>query len=424
MTMEPTRSAGRVDSCDTGTWPLHRTRLRDGLVRETQDERFIDDIFQQLCDRLRAGGLPVARATVHFRIHHPQWLGARILWRHNTPDADIQTYQHGALETAEYLESPIAAVHGGASEVRLRLAREPAADEYSLFGELRAEGMTDYVAWPLEHTFGRRHVVSFASDAPEGFSDADLAFLADLLPAFALVSEIRLKNRLARTLLETYVGPHASDQILAGAITRGSGTTVAGAIMVCDLRDFTRISELWPRDDVIELLNGYFDAICEPVERHGGEILKFIGDGLLAIFPLDRPTACDDLLKALAEAQQAMDVLNAGHVAAGREPLRYGVGIHVGDVMYGNIGSRNRLDFTVIGPAVNAAARLENLTKTVQRPVLLSRAFAERASCSSALESLGSFPLRGVGEDMEVFAFSGAGCDSAVITETAVAAAS
>ncbi|MEF2553309.1 adenylate/guanylate cyclase domain-containing protein [Aurantimonas sp. A2-1-M11] len=405
--MEPICSAGPADACEAGNWPIHRTRLLDWLVRETRDMRFIDDIFQQLCDRLRAGGPPVARATVHFRIHHPQWLGARILWRAGAPDADIQTYQHGAMETAEYLDSPIAAVHGGASQVRLRLSREPAAaDEYSLFGELRAEGMTDYVAWPLEHTLGRRHVVSFASDDPAGFSDADLGFLADLLPAFALVSEIRLKNRLARTLLETYVGPHASDQILAGAITRGSGTTVAAAIMVCDLRDFTRISELWPRDDVIELLNGYFDAVCEPIERHGGEILKFIGDGLLAIFPLDRPTACDDLLKALAEAQQAMNVLNEGHVRAGREPLRYGVGIHVGDVMYGNIGSRSRLDFTVIGPAVNAAARLENLTKTVKRPVLLSRAFADRASCSSALESLGAFPLRGLGEEMEVFAFS------------------
>src|SRR6201986_3293939 len=151
-------------------------------------------------------------------------------------------------------------------------------------------------AWPLYHTLGKRHVVTFATDRPGGFDDAQIASLLKLLPVLALVSEIRMKNRLARTLLETYVGSHAGELILAGATRRGSGTTVRAAVMICDLRDFTRISDNWPRDDVIDLLNDYFDAMSEPIARHGGEILKFIGDGLLAIFPLHEPDACANLL--------------------------------------------------------------------------------------------------------------------------------
>ncbi|HXV29801.1 MAG TPA: adenylate/guanylate cyclase domain-containing protein, partial [Sinorhizobium sp.] len=216
-----------------------------------------------------------------------------------------------------------------------------------------------------------------------------------------------LKNRLARTLLETYVGPHASEQILAGATTRGSGVTVGAAILICDLRDFTKLSDLWPRDDVIDILNGYFDAMSEPIERHGGEILKFMGDGLLAIFPLSDRMACNNLLSAIGEAQAALATLNEENLRKGHDALGYGIGVHVGDVMYGNIGSRKRLDFTVIGPAVNIASRLESLTKELKRPVLLSRAFVEMAGCEAQLENLGSYPLRGLEEPVDVFAFRG-----------------
>jgi adenylate cyclase len=220
-----------------------------------------------------------------------------------------------------------------------------------------------------------------------------------------LVSEIRLKNRLARTLLETYVGSHASDLILAGATRRGSGTTVHAAIMVCDLRGFTRISDSWPRDDVIDLLNEYFDAMSAPIVKHGGEILKFIGDGLLAIFPLSRPSACTDLLHAVTEARDAIAALNEVKREVGREPLTYGTGVHLGDVMYGNIGSQARLDFTVIGPAVNMASRLETLTKDLGKPILLSREFADRVTGYFKLESIGQHEVRGFQEPVELFAY-------------------
>ena len=228
-----------------------------------------------------------------------------------------------------------------------------------------------------------------------------------MLAVLALVSEIRMKNRLARTLLETYVGSHAGELILAGATRRGSGTTVQAAIMICDLRDFTRISDSWPRDDVIGLLNDYFDAMSEPIARHGGEILKFMGDGLLAIFPLSQPSACADLLNAVTEARQAMAALNEKSRDTGREPLNYGIGAHVGDVMYGNIGSHTRLDFTVIGPAVNMASRLETLTKQLGRKVLLSRAFADFVRNDFDLERVGEFPVRGFSDPVELFAYHG-----------------
>jgi len=356
----------------------HDKDIVDWLTNGTRDERFIDNIFAELCIRLQQADIPVKRASLHLLIHHPQWLGARIMWADGMREAEIARVDYDVRERSEYIGSPANEIYDGATEVRENLERDPSTGrEHAVFDEMRAKGLTDYVAWPVYHTLGKRHLVTFATDRPGGFEEADIATLSKLLPVLALVSEIRMKNRLARTLLETYVGSHAGELILAGATRRGSGTTVRAAIMICDLRDFTAISDNWPRDDVIDLLNGYFDAMSEPIARHGGEILKFIGDGLLAIFPLSAPKACANLLHAVTEARQAMTALNEKNGETGRAPLNYGIGVHVGDVMYGNIGSRARLDFTVIGPAVNMASRLEALTKQLSRPVLLSRAVAD-----------------------------------------------
>src|SRR6185503_13480450 len=257
------------------------------LTSDTGDERFLDNIFAQLCVRLQRADIPIKRASLHLLIYHPQWLGARIMWADGMHEAEYARVDYDVRERSEYISSPANEIHDGATEVRENLERHPSLGrKHALYDEMRAKGLTDYVAWPLYHTLGKRHMVTFATDRPGGFDDAHVASLLKLQPVLALVSEIRMKNRLARTLLETYVGSHAGDLILAGATRRGSGTTVRAAIMICDLRDFTRISDNWPRDDVIHLLNDYFDAVSEPIARHGGEILKFIGDGMLAIFPL------------------------------------------------------------------------------------------------------------------------------------------
>jgi adenylate cyclase len=378
------------------------------LTHGTRDERFLDNIFTGLCVRIQQSGIPLKRATLHILIQHPQWLGARILWADGMREAELARVDFDVKERSEYIGSPANEIHDGATEVREDLERDPALGRrHAVYDEMRAKGLTDYVAWPLYHTLGKRHIVTFATDRPGGFDDVHIAELSKLLPVLALVSEIRVKNRLARTLLETYVGSHAGELILAGATRRGSGTTVRAAIMICDLRDFTKISDSWPRDDVIDLLNGYFDAMSEPIARHGGEILKFIGDGLLAIFPLSEPKACANLLHAVSEARQAMAALNERNGETGRAPLNYGIGVHVGDVMYGNIGSRTRLDFTVIGPAVNMASRLETLTKQLGKPVLLSGAFADFVKNDFDLESVGEHAVRGFSDPIELFAYHG-----------------
>lgn len=378
------------------------------LTNGTRDERFIDNIFAEMCVRLQRAGIPVKRATLHVQTLHPQWLGARMMWADGMRGSEIEGVVYDVRERSEYIGSPVNEIHDGAIEVRERLEGNPSQGrKHAIYGEMRSQGLTDYVAWPLYHTLGKRHIVTFATDRPGGFDDAHVASLSKLLPVLALVSEIRIKNRLARTLLETYVGTHAGELILAGATRRGSGTTVRAAILICDLRDFTKISDDWPRDNVIELLNDYFDAMSEPIARYGGEILKFIGDGLLAIFPLSQSSACTNLLRAVAEARQAMVALNKKNSETGRVPLNYGIGIHVGEVMYGNVGSRARLDFTVIGPAVNMASRLEALTKQLGRNVLLSRAFADLVKNDFDLDRVGEYHVRGFNDPIEVFSFDG-----------------
>ncbi|PPQ14892.1 adenylate cyclase [Bradyrhizobium shewense] len=380
----------------------------DWLTNGTRDERFIDNIFAQMSIRLQQAGIPLKRATLHVQINHPQWLGARMIWSDGMTGAEIARVDYDVRERSEYIGSPANEIHDGAAEVRERLEQDSSLGrKHALYNEMRTLGLTDYVAWPLYHTLGKRHIVTFATDRPGGFDPAHIAALKKVLPVLALVSEIRIKNRLARTLLETYVGSHAGELILAGATRRGTGTTVRAAIMICDLRDFTKISDNWPRDDVIDLLNDYFDAMSEPIARHGGEILKFIGDGLLAIFPLHEPDACANLLHAVTEARQAMTALNERNRATSRAPLNYGIGVHVGDVMYGNIGSTSRLDFTVIGPAVNMASRLEALTKQLGRTVLLSRDFAELVEEKFELEHVGKHEVRGFSDPIELFAYHG-----------------
>lgn len=378
----------------------NRHSLANWLISGVRDELQIEPIFLQLCDRLASCGVALSRASLHLRVHHPQWLGTRVVWVKNHRQADITTIGYDVEATDAFLRSPFRAVIRSGDEIRQRLQIH-GPHQFSVFEELKQEGHTDYVAWPIDHTQGKRHLATFSTSEPGGFTDEEMALFREILPLFSLVSEIRLKNQLALTLLQTYVGPHAGEQILDGATTRGSGTSVNAAIMICDLRNFTKLSNRRPRDEVISILNQYFDAIADPIERHGGEILKFMGDGLLAVFPLEKADACTGLLQAVIEAQEAIERFQGA--AFGYE-VRYGTGIHLGEVMYGNIGSKKRLDFTVIGPAVNIASRLEALTKELQRPALMSADFVRMAGCSDQTECLGFYNLRGFEEPVEVHA--------------------
>lgn len=377
-----------------------RSEVINWLSEGLRDEATLERIFVQLCERLMQAGIALSRASLHLRVHHPQWLGTRLIWHKGQERADIQNVAYDVEATEVFLRSPFHFVLATGSRIRQALQLQ-GPHKYPVYEELRDQGHTEYVAWPMDHTQGRRHLITFATDSPHGFEPTDVELMEATLPLFSLISEIRLKNQLARTLLRTYVGPHASEQILEGATTRGSGTTLSAAIMICDLRNFTLLSGSQHRDHVIDILNDYFDLIADPIEKFGGEILKFMGDGLLAVFPLNRPDACQRLIAALAAAYEA-----SARRTSTKFPVQFGTGVHVGEVMYGNIGSRRRLDFTVIGPAVNLASRLETLTKQLKRPVLISGDFVASAGCADQSDFLGMHGVKGFDEMVEVHALN------------------
>jgi len=397
-----------MSTAEAGLWPMQRSAVLDWLVGGVTDLPFLDELFVELCERLRASGLPLDRATLHLRTLHPQFGGATIRWIPGQKEAIATTVDRGVWQREAYLQSPLRPLYEGEVEgirARLDLPAPAGAPTYAIYDELRAEGIVDYVALPMQFVSGTRHACTWATRRPGGFSTTELQLIADILPVLAMMTEIRLNRRITKNILDAYVGERSGARILRGEIDRGSGETIAAAIWHSDLRGFTMLSERWPRDDVIASLNAYFDTMAAPLVEGGGEILKFIGDAMLAIFPMNEPRACERAFRAALEAQAGMAALNAARRRAGQDELGFGLALHRGDVMWGNIGAQRRLDFTVIGPAVNVASRLDGLSKELRRPVLVSGEFAGRCNASaSVLERLGSYPLRGVEMEVEVFA--------------------
>jgi adenylate cyclase len=361
------------------------------------------ELLDELCWRLLGDGVPLWRANLYMGTLHPliQGIGAR--WFRDPKLIEEYRILHGSDVSEEYLRSPIRAAIERGIPFRRRLIEE--APEYPLLSKLRAQGASDYFALALNRTFRRFPVVAWATDRPGGFSDAHIAALEEINPALAAIVETRSVRRISANLLDTYLGPQAGRRILAGQIRRAEGERLRAVIMMTDLRGFTELSDRLPGDEVIELLDDYFDAVATPIEQRKGEILKFIGDGMLAIFPAEDD---DDFsqssvyaLEAAIEGLDRLDAVNRARHAVGRSELKIGIGLHLGEVIYGNVGSAGRLDFTVIGPAVNLASRIEDLTKRLRRPMLFSSAFAR--ICPRPLVSLGQHPVRGLSEPEEVF---------------------
>ncbi len=392
---EPARDAA-------GRWPAARSPTLDWLVGEARLLPNGRSLLRALCERLVAAGLPLARASFHVRILHPQLFGIGYYWQRGSDEIRVFRAEHGIQETSLYLQSPLRVLFEGAGAVRQRLDLPDLAFRFPLFYELRDEGLTDYVALPITFSDGKIHGTAWSSDRPGGFTTRDLAQIYDLLPAFSLLLEIYLNRRIAITLLDTYVGHAAGERILSGQITRGSGETVSAAIWFCDLRGFTALAERLDRDRLLGLLNQYFDRMAKPVEDHGGEILKFIGDAMLAMFPLDARDACRRALQAARDARAAMAELNRERLAQGEEALGFGIALHAGDVMYGNIGTADRLDFTLIGPAVNLTSRLETLCRSLGLDLVVSDTFAGMCGCAD-YRSLGTHQLTGIARSVEVF---------------------
>ncbi|HXA71966.1 MAG TPA: adenylate/guanylate cyclase domain-containing protein [Stellaceae bacterium] len=386
-----------IEGGDLFDWVLNdgRTQLR-GLP-----------LFDELCWRMIGKGIPLWRATFSTPTLHPQFLGYNFRWWRDRGVTEEYTVRRGITETQDYRESPIRIVMERGELVRYRIARPEAADAiaaYPLLGTLRDAGGTDYFACPLTSFNGRFQTTTWTTDRPGGFDDADIAEIKRLMPALAAVADARTTQRIAGTLLDIYLGHSIGQRVLDGEIRRGFGERLRAVLMATDLRGFTALSDRLPGEELIELLDEYFEAVTQPVQSGGGEVLKFIGDGVLAIFAVGARTEAEATGAALDAAQASLGRLgdlNRRRIADKQAPLRVGIGLHLGEVFYGNVGATDRLDFTAIGPAVNLTSRLEGLTKRLERPILMSDDFAR--ACDRPLASLGFHPVRGFSEPAEIF---------------------
>jgi adenylate cyclase len=368
--------------------------LADGARSAPQPQQ----VLAQLSERLVACGIPLWRVAVFVRTLHPQVMGRRFLWR---PGADVETSDapFELLETEIFRDSPIARVYQTGEAIRRKIADPDCPNDFPVLVDLRTEEVTDYLASPLVFSNGDIHAVTCTTRQPGGFTDAQIAGLEAVMRPLARVAEIRGLRRMASNLLDTYVGHDAGERILAGHIRRGDIEEIHAAIWLSDMRGFTALADRQPPRVLIDLLNRYFDCQVPVIVDHGAEVLKFMGDGLLAIFTIagDETEVCE---RALAAARQAQ--ANVADLASAAMPgLRFGLALHIGEVLYGNIGSGNRLDFTCIGPAVNFAARIEKLTGQLGREILASGEFARH--CRGEFTSLGEFTLAGFSTAQSVF---------------------
>jgi len=380
------------------THPLIRWLMTDARKHAAPSE-FLEAFAQQL----RAAGADVARITTGVPILHPQIFSFSGLWElgHGTTE---RLYRTGPTGTATMSNSPIRIAYEGGGPVRCDLAAPARDGEFPIVQDLRGEGYTDYIVHSVPFADGSYKALSLATRRAGGFEDDELKLFEAMIPAVAFNLEVQALRRTARTLLDTYVGQQSGGRVLEGQIQRGTGETIRAVIWLCDLRGFTNLSEALSREVLIELLNCYFGPMCDAVASQGGEILKFIGDAMLAIFPIgedDAEKTCRAALIAAKRAQASLIEENERREIAGLPRIEYGLALHVGDVMYGNIGSDTRLDFTVIGPAVNLTARIESMCRQLGRQLLLSSDFVKAGGI--AAQSVGTFSLKGVGADQEIF---------------------
>jgi len=391
------RRASKAINLNAMTLPGIKSAV-DWLIDGARSAPQPQQVLAQLSERLIACGIPLWRVAVYVRTLHPQVMGRRFLWR---PGAEVETSDapFELLETELFRDSPIARVYRTGEVIRRKIVDPDCPNDFPVLVDLRAEEVTDYLASPLVFSNGDIHAVTCTTRQPGGFTDAQITALEAVMTPLARVAEIRGLRRLASNLLDTYVGHDAGERILAGHIRRGDIEEIHAAIWLSDMRGFTALADRQPPRVLIDLLNRYFDCQVPVILDHGAEVLKFMGDGLLAIFAIagDETEVCK---RALAAARQAQ--ANVADLAkSAMQGLRFGLALHIGDVLYGNIGSGNRLDFTCIGPAVNFAARIEKLTSQVGREILASGEFARH--CRGQFTALGEFSLPGFSAAQQVF---------------------
>lgn len=402
-------------------------KLRRWLGNQALMAGRVPDVAAGFADRLYQAGLPLWRANLSVSTLHPQMEAIGLIWTRDGA-RQIEEYGHGSFTRVSH-NSPIFDAIIRAQDAtrdpdadraedivpltRYRLDRGEGLDRFPILAEFHAAGATDYLCFLMpfanDGTLSQADdgaVLTLTTDRPGGFTDAEVLAIDDIMPSFGAAIRIGIDLAAFRTVLGTYLGHDVGQRVLQGEVRRGSVETISAAILVSDLRGFTTLADAMPRDQLVAMLDDYLDAVATPIEELGGQVLKFMGDGLLATFAFtDEPPAetCRRALAAATDALNRIAVLNTRRGEAGAPTMALDVALHVGDVLYGNVGSNRRLDFTIIGPAVNEASRLEHLCGTLDVPMVVSRVFVDAVAMPGRFRALGPQALRGVRNPVEVF---------------------
>lgn len=389
---------------EVADWLLHEAAKIDDVVL----------MFEEFMWRCLAAGLPVNRATLHVGTLHPRIIGFSWVWSSVDGYCDEITASLESLDQDSFTKNPLFKVISYGETVEVDLENPEDAAAYPFMQELAGEGYTEYVAMPLTSAGKMNNAMTFATTQPGGFDGGKHEGAERLLNLFALHVERHIVQRIARNVADTYLGPIAGRRVLDGEIRRGDGEAIEAVVFMSDMRGFTQLTDRLSGPQVAAILNAYFDRVSAAVIGHGGEILKFMGDGILAVFDqkaLGAQAAADAAIKAARTALSKIDALNEDPPEDLPEsslwgPLKIGIGLHQGEVFFGNVGGKERLDFTVIGRAVNETSRVESLCKPLEQTLLLTEPV--HASLSeefrTGLNPMGEHALRGVGQPVAIFA--------------------
>ncbi|MEM9333125.1 MAG: adenylate/guanylate cyclase domain-containing protein [Pseudomonadota bacterium] len=381
--------------------------LTQWLVTEA---RFLNDgviLVDELGNRLVKAGIPISRMRIAQRFANPLLAAWGVIWRPNQ-HAEDYVVATKTLSTDVWIGSPFQYVSENRRSLRQRLSGLTTGIEHHVFYELAEQGGTDFYAMPLEYGDGTVQGMSIVTNHPDGFTDQHLETLEAMRHPLALVMEPIAARRSLSSLLKTYLGKGPASAVANGAIHQGDVTRIEAIIMMNDMRNFTQKSTEWTEEELLKSLSRYFEIIVTAVHNHNGEILKFIGDGVLSVFPikngLPAKAQAENAIAAAFDARTALENWNTERKAIGLSEIEFGTGVHLGEVIYGNVGSPDRLDFTVIGDAVNVASRIENMTKETGKPFLCSSAVAGLAT--EKTREIGEYSIRGLMGKVKLFTWT------------------
>ncbi len=388
--------------------------VADWLMDRALGDASVENLIEGCCKRLRATGIPLWRAQIGFRTLHPLFASMTLNWLRDEGVATVGNLHGTTGQSDTWFQSPYYhMLESGIPFLRRRLTGEEALVDFPLLEEFKDRGATDYLSYMVrfagqesdEQNGNSGLLGSWATDRASGFSDKDVHSLLRIQQRLAVACKVTINDQTARTILTTYLGPDAGKKVMDGQIKRGDGQTIHAVIWYSDLRNSTKMAASMPAEDFLDLLNAYFECTAGAVLAHGGEVLRFIGDAVLAIFPFgdgNTRNCGEAALAAAHEAERRKDETNAERSGKGQATFDFGLALHVGDVMFGNIGVPERLEFSVIGPAANEVARLEDMTKTLGRRILMSGEFTVELPLD--WDSLGEHQLRNVDSPMEIVA--------------------